>query len=226
MLALIECDPLKCNAARLNNKVQKQTLSGKTAWLCNMTKMYGRFMRKIWVSLCKHSVIYTRFDLTAFDWVVFLRDLICLNGDFSRNWYVKSPGTRTVPTPTLMEIWADKCGCGLTRKPEVLSSRQRKRTVKLRSSRWQFSGRRTSWSTKLADSGGRNEFHINCRCSSSRSSECTSSYTDWCTMSDCESHKQTFFADGECDRILSAPVSLQRLFNLYLLVSVFYDEPN
>jgi hypothetical protein len=46
----------------------------------------------------------------------------------------------------------------------------------------------------LADSGGRNEFHISCLCSSSRSSECTSSYTDWCTMSDCKPHQHSQFA--------------------------------
>lgn len=66
----------------------------------------------------------------------------------------------------------------LTKNPEVLSNRQRKRTVKLRSSRWQFSGNKTSCNPILADSGGRNEFHISCLCSSSRSSECTNSYTD------------------------------------------------
>lgn len=36
----------------------------------------------------------------------------------------------------------------------------------------------------FALSGGRNEFHISCLWSSSLSSECTSSYTDWWTISD------------------------------------------
>lgn len=82
-------------------------------------------------------------------------------------------------------------GVWLTRKPEVLSSRQRKRTVKLRSRRWQLSAERASCSAMLDDSGGRNEFHMSWRCSSSRSSEWTSSYTDWCTMSDWKTKTKT-----------------------------------
>lgn len=81
--------------------------------------------------------------------------------------------------------WRSSLVCSLTRKPEVLSRRQRKRTVKLRSSRCSRSGWRVSWRLSPADSAGRKEFHISCLWSSSRSSECTNSYTDWCTMSDC-----------------------------------------
>lgn len=76
-----------------------------------------------------------------------------------------------------------------TKNPEVLSNRHRKRTVKLRSSIWQLSGKRTSWSPMLADSGGRKEFHMSCRCNSSLSSEWTNSYTDWWTISDCKKQR-------------------------------------
>lgn len=71
-----------------------------------------------------------------------------------------------------------------TKNPDVLSKRQRNRTVKLRSRWWILSGASASANGRPDNSAGRNEFHMSWRCSSSRSSECTSSYTDWCTMSD------------------------------------------
>lgn len=72
----------------------------------------------------------------------------------------------------------------LTRKPDVLSRRHRKRTVKLRSRRWLCWGERASCKGRLAFSAGRKEFHMSCLWSSSRSSLWTSSYTLWWTMSD------------------------------------------
>ena len=70
-----------------------------------------------------------------------------------------------------------------TRNPEVLSSRQRKRTVKERSSSSELSVRSASISVR-PESPASWLLHVNWRCSSSRSSECTSSYTDWWTTSD------------------------------------------
>lgn len=78
----------------------------------------------------------------------------------------------------------------ITKKPEVLSNRHRKRMVKLRCNRRLLSGCKASCSVMDGDgdpgSVGMAEFHMSCLCNSSRSSECTSSQTDWCTMSDCK----------------------------------------
>lgn len=63
----------------------------------------------------------------------------------------------------------------LTKNPEVLSSKHRNLTVKLLSKNCVLSGDKDSDSGIPAKSGGRNEFHNNCRCNSSRSSECTNS---------------------------------------------------
>ena len=72
----------------------------------------------------------------------------------------------------------------LTKKPEVLSSKHRNRTVKLRSNKWWLSEAKSSWRPIPASSGPKKESQPNCFCSSSRSSEWTSSYTDWWITSD------------------------------------------
>ena len=61
-----------------------------------------------------------------------------------------------------------------TRNPEVLSSKQRKRTVKDRSRIIELSGLRAS-NSDSPESAGNWLFHVNCRCNSSRSSEWTNS---------------------------------------------------
>lgn len=78
----------------------------------------------------------------------------------------------------------------LTKKPDVLSNKQRKRTVKLRS-RWvNLSGAKASANGIPDKSGGKKEFQRSWRWSSSRSSEWTSSYTDWWTISDWSREKE------------------------------------